>query len=230
MSIAHALFSASQCQLLSWLFGHPERSFHLRELSRLAGLGSASLQRELRKLLAAGLLRGEQVGNQRRFTANPDSPVFEEMVSLVRKTLGVAPLVADALAPLSAQIQTAYIYGSIAKGTEHANSDVDVMIVGEGVALIDVLDCLMPLEPRLRRKLNPTVYTPDEYACRRAEADSFINRVLAQPTLPLLGAQDEYQGPRESGENGTAQKGSPQTPPKSSACSRRQKTGLRTPR
>ena len=209
MSIAHALFSASQCQLLSWLFGHPERSFHLRELSRLAGLGSASLQRELRKLLAAGLLREEQVGNQRRFTANPDSPVFEEMVSLVRKTLGVAPLVADALAPLSAQIQTAYIYGSLAKGTEHANSDVDVMIVGEGVALIDALDCLMPLEPRLRRKLNPTVYTPDEYARRRAESDSFINRVLAQPTLPLLGAQDEYQGPRESGENGTAQKGAP---------------------
>jgi len=209
MSIAHSLFSASQCQLLSWLFGHPDRSFHLRELSRLSGLGSASLQRELRKLLAAGLLREEQVGNQRRFTANPDSPVFEEMVSLVRKTLGVAPMVADALAPLAAQIQTAYIYGSIAKGTEHANSDVDVMIVSEGLALTDVLDCLVPLEPRLRRTLNPTVYTPDEYARRRAEPDSFINRVLAQPTLPLLGDQDEYQGPRESGENGTAQKRAP---------------------
>jgi len=73
----------------------------LRELSRLAGLGSASLQRELRKLLAAGLLRVEQVGNQRRYTANPNSPVFEELKSLVRKTLGVAPMVADALAPLA---------------------------------------------------------------------------------------------------------------------------------
>ncbi len=191
MSIAHALFSASQCQLLSWLFGHPERSFHLRELSRLAGLGSASLQRELRKLLAAGLLRVEQVGNQRRYTANPNSPVFEELKSLVRKTLGVAPMVADALAPLAGQIHTAYIYGSIAKGTEHADSDVDVMIVAEGLALTDVLDCLMPIEPHLRRKLNPTVYTPAEYARRCAEPDSFINRVLAQPTLTLLGAQDE---------------------------------------
>jgi len=191
MSIAHSLFSASQCQLLSWLFGHPDRSFHLRELSRLAGLGSASLQRELRKLLAAGLLRVEQVGNQRRYTANPDSPVFEELKSLVRKTLGVAPIVADALAPLAGQIRTAYIYGSIAKGTEHAESDVDVMIVAEGLALTAVLDCLMPIEPHLRRKLNPTVYTPAEYARRRAEPDSFINRVLAQPTLPLLGAQDE---------------------------------------
>jgi predicted nucleotidyltransferase len=191
MSIAHSLFSASQCQLLSWLFGHPERSFHLRELSRLAGLGSASLQRELRKLLAAGLLRVEQVGNQRRYTANPDSPVFEELKSLVRKTLGVAPMVAEALAPLAGQIRTAYIYGSIAKGTEHAESDVDVMIVAEGLALTAVLDCLMPIEPHLRRKLTPTVYTPAAYARRRAEPDSFINRVLAQPTLPLLGAQDE---------------------------------------
>jgi len=65
------------------------------------------------------------------------------------------------------------------------------MIVAEGLALTDVLDCLMPIEPHLRRKLNPTVYTPAEYARRRAEPDSFINRVLAQPTLPLLGAQDE---------------------------------------
>jgi len=143
MSIAHALFSASQCQLLSWLFGHPDRSFHLRELSRLAGLGSASLQRELRKLLAAGLLRVEQVGNQRRYTANPDSPVFEELKSLVRKTLGVAPMVADALAPLAGQIHTAYIYGSIAKGTEHAESDVDVMIVAEGLALTEGLSGIL---------------------------------------------------------------------------------------
>ena len=60
MSIAHALFTTSQCQLFRWLFGEPQRSFHLRELSRLTGLGSASLQRELRKLVTAGLLRAEE--------------------------------------------------------------------------------------------------------------------------------------------------------------------------
>lgn len=188
MSIAHALFTTSQCQLFRWLFGEPQRSFHLRELSRLTGLGSASLQRELRKLVTAGLLRVEQVGNQRRFTANPESPVFEELISLVRKTLGIAPMLAEALAPLAGQIRLAFIYGSIAKGSEHAGSDVDVMLVGEGLTLSAVLACVLPLEPGIRRKINPGIYTHEEYQRRRAEPDSFINRVLAQPTVPLFGA------------------------------------------
>ena len=188
MSIAHALFTTSQCQLFRWLFGEPQRSFHLRELSRLTGLGSASLQRELRKLVTAGLLRVEQVGNQRRFTANPDSPVFEDLISLVRKTLGIAPMLAEALAPLAGQIRLAFIYGSIAKGSEHAGSDVDVMIVGENLTLSAVLACVLPLEPGIRRKISPVIYTHEEYQRRRAEADSFINRVLAQATVPLLGA------------------------------------------
>lgn len=188
MSIAHALFATSQCQLFRWLFGEPQRSFHLRELSRLTGLGSASLQRELRRLVTAGLLRVEQVGNQRRFTANPDSPVFEELITLVRKTLGIAPMLAEALAPLAGQIRLAFIYGSIAKGSEHAGSDVDVMIVGENLTLSAVLACVLPLEPGIRRKISPSIYTHEEYQRRRAEPDSFINRVLAQATVPLLGA------------------------------------------
>ena len=192
MSIAHALFTTSQCQLFRWLFGQPQRSFHLRELSRLTGLGSASLQRELRKLVTAGLLRAEQVGNQRRFTANPDSPVFEELINLVRKTLGIAPMLAEALAPLAGQIRFAFIYGSIAKGSEHAGSDVDVMIVGEDLTLSGVLECLLPLEPSIRRKISPSIYTHEEYQRRRAEPDSFINRVLAQATVPLLGAPEGY--------------------------------------
>lgn len=192
MSIAEALFTSSQCHLFRWLFGEPQRSFHLRELSRLTGLGSASLQRELRKLVTAGLLRAEQVGNQRRFTANPDSPVFEELVALVRKTLGIAPMLAEALAPLAGQIRTAFIYGSIAKGAEHAASDVDVMIVGEDLTLSAVLECLLPLEPSIRRKISPSIYTHEEYQRRRAAPDSFINRVLAQATVPLLGAPEGY--------------------------------------
>lgn len=187
MSIATALFTASQTRVLRWLFGQPERGFHLNELLRLTGLGSASLQRELKKLAEAGLVRSERVGNLRKFQANAQSPVYEELVALTRKTLGVEPLLREALEPLGSKLEAAFIYGSVAKGTDTANSDIDVMLVGKDLLLGKVLEVLVPLEAQLGRRINPTLLTPAEFKRRRAERDSFVNRVLSQPTLPLMG-------------------------------------------
>ena len=187
MSIAAALFSDSQSRVFRWLFGQPERSYHLNELRRLTGLGSASLQRELGKLAAAGLVRSEKVGNLRRFQANTESPVYEELAGLTRKTLGAQPLLQEALAPIESKLELAFIYGSIAKGTDTAKSDIDVMLVGKDLFLSAVLTLLLPVESQLGRKINPTLYTPAEYKRRRAQKDSFLNRVLAQPVIPLIG-------------------------------------------
>jgi predicted nucleotidyltransferase len=187
MSIAAALFSDSQTRVFQWLFGQPERSYHLNELRRLTGLGSASLQRELNRLAEAGLLRSERVGNLRRFQANPESPVYNELVGLTRKTLGIEPMLREALSPLAPDLQVAWIYGSVAKQTDTAKSDIDVMLVGKNLLLAKVLELLVPLEAQLGRKINPTCLTPAEFKRRRAQPDSFVNRVLAQPVLPLIG-------------------------------------------
>lgn len=187
MSIASALYTDSQSRVFRWVFGQPDRGFHLSELRRLTGLGSASLQRELNRLAEAGLVRAERVGNLRRFQANEESPVYAELVGLTRKTLGIEPMLRDALQPLIPDLKTAWIYGSVAKETETAKSDIDVMLVGEKLTLAKVLKSLLPLEPQLGRKINPTLYTPAEFKRRRAERDSFVNRVLAQPVLPVIG-------------------------------------------
>ena len=187
MSISKALFSDSQSRVFRWLFGQPERGYHLNELRRLTGLGSASLQRELGKLTAAGLVSSEKVGNLRRFQANTESPVYEELSALTRKTLGAQPLLQEALAPVKSKLDLAFVYGSIAKGMDTAKSDIDVMVVGDDLRLSDVLKLLLPVESQLGRKINPTLYTPAEYKRRRAQKDSFLNRVLAQPVIPLIG-------------------------------------------
>jgi predicted nucleotidyltransferase len=194
MSIATTLFSDSQIRVYRWLFGEPGQEFHLNELRRLTGLGSASLQRELNRLAEAGLVNSERVGNLRLFRANPNNPVYGELVAVIRKTLGAAPLLREALLPLAPDLQAAWIYGSYAKQTETAPSDIDVMLVGKKLTLGKVLEVLAPLEPELGRKINPTLYTPAEFAKRRAEADSFVNRVLAQPVLPLIGDLHESSG------------------------------------
>lgn len=196
MSIATALFSESQSRVFRWLFGQPDRAFHLSELRRLTGLGSASLQRELNRLAEAGLVQSERVGNLRRFQANPQSPVYNELISLTRKTISLEPMLREALLPLVPRLKTAWIYGSVARQTDTSQSDIDVMLIGENLLLGDILECLVPLEAQLGRKINPTCYAPADFARRQAEPDSFVNRILAQPILPLIGDLDELGGTR----------------------------------
>ena len=192
--ISDALFSTSQARLYPWLFGQPHRAFHLNELRRLSGLGSASLQRELNRLVNAGLVNDNAVGNMRQFKANPGAPVFSELVALTTKTLGLVPIVKAALQSLQPPPLAAWVYGSVARQADTARSDIDIMLVGENLRLGDVLTALEPAQQQLARQINPTCYTPADFASRRAEPDSFINRVLAQPILPLIGNAHELAG------------------------------------
>jgi predicted nucleotidyltransferase len=186
MSLADAIFSDRQTRLFRWLFGQPERAFFLNELLRLTGLGSASLQQELKRLTGAGVVLSMRRGNLREFKANPASPLFPELVSLTRKTCGVQTVLTQALEPLRDKLAHAWIYGSVAKQQDTADSDVDVMLVGVDLSLSEVLAHLQPAEQALVRKINPTCYTLNEFMFRRAEPASFVNKVLAQPVISLL--------------------------------------------
>jgi predicted nucleotidyltransferase len=150
----------------------------------------------LNRLSGAGLIHSERFGNLRQFKANRQSLVFEELHGLIQKTMGAQPLLRDALLPLESRLRGAWIFGSVAKQTDSAHSDIDVMIVGENILLSEVLERLIPLEARLCRKVNPSCYTSAEFERRRNEPDSFVNRVLAQPVLPLFGNAHEPGGTR----------------------------------
>lgn len=193
MSLALAVFTDRQARLYRWLFGQPDRSFYMNELMRLTSLSSASLQQELKRLSRAGLVQDTRMGNLRVFRANPASPLFPELVSLTRKTCGVAAVLAQGLAPLRPKLARALIYGSVARQEDNATSDVDLMLVGVDLSLADVLHNLQPAEEALGRKVNPTCYTLKEFEQRRADPGSFVNQVLAQPTINLLeGARGEH--------------------------------------
>ncbi|PUE09748.1 transcriptional regulator [Limnohabitans sp. T6-20] len=187
MSLMDAIFTPSQASVWRWIFGSPERSFHLSELRRLTGLSSASLQREVNRLADAHLVSTQKIGNLRCFKANPDSPVFNELVSLTRKTLGVSSQLQKALLPHAEQLQWAGLFGSVAKNSDSASSDIDVMLVGDDLRLSDVFEWLAPVEAALGRKINPTCYSRSEFNDRRNEEGSFVHQVLAQPLLTLTG-------------------------------------------
>jgi predicted nucleotidyltransferase len=170
------------CRIRVRISSQPDRSFHIKELIRLTGLGSASLQRELKRLDEAGLLINQPIGNLRRVHANPESPIFPELVALVRKTLGVVPVLRAAMFPFQDQIGLALVYGSVAKGLDHAGSDIDVLIVSDSVSIAELLPRLLAIEDQLGRKVSPTVYRTGEFARKRGDASSFFGLfVTARP-------------------------------------------------
>jgi predicted nucleotidyltransferase len=188
MSSIQALFTQPQSKVLEWVFGQPERWYHIQELIRLTSLASASLQREVKRLHVAGLVVEERIGNLRRVKANPDSPVFADLTNLVRKTMGAIPAIGGALLPLASRLQLALVFGSVAKDTEHAASDVDVLLVSASVQLGDALALLLPLEAQLGRRIEVKVYTPGEFNARRLESGSVVQRIVAGPMAVLYGS------------------------------------------
>ena len=189
-SIGDALFTKTQQKVLGLLFAKPDKSFYTNEIMRWASMGRGTVSRELNRLVAAGLLTATRGGNQIHYQANPDCPVYNEMVSIVRKTFGVADGIRLALEPLDEQIDLAFIYGSIARGTDTKSSDIDLMLVGDELSYGDVTEVLLPLEEMLQRSINPTIFNKQDFIAKLNAGSSFLSRVMEQPKILIKG--DEH--------------------------------------
>lgn len=189
--LADALFSTTQQRVLGLLFGQPERSYYASELIRLVGAGSGAVQRELARLEETGLVTVRRLGSQKHYQANPDSPLYEELCAIARKTIGLAEPLREALSPLASQIVAAFVYGSVARREDRAASDIDLMVVSDSLTYADVFQALDPLGAILGRSVNPTVYSLRQLAKRVKDGNAFVTRVLAQPKLWIIGAEDD---------------------------------------
>jgi predicted nucleotidyltransferase len=155
----------------------------------MASAGSGAVQRELAKLERSGLVMVRRVGSQKHYQANRDSPLFEELSGIVRKTVGLAAPLREALRPLSGDIIAAFVYGSVAKRKDTARSDIDLLIVSDKLTYADVYAALEPFRTRLQREVNPTVYGRRDVSRRLREGNAFLNRVFAQPKLWIIGTE-----------------------------------------
>lgn len=191
ISIADALFSGTQRKLLSALLLNSHHPVYASELANRFGLRPSSLQRDLGKFTAAGILKMTRNGNRTYFQANEECPVFPELRSLLVKTSGVVDLLRAELAPLASQIKVAAVYGSFASGTETSRSDVDLILVGS-VKMIDLSALLDQATAKLLRQINPTLYAPEEFA-RKARGSHFVQSVLAKRLLFVLGSNSDLE-------------------------------------
>ncbi len=193
VSLAHALFSRVQLRVLSILFGHPGQEFSASEVIRRASSGSGAVQRELERLSVAGIVMAGRSGNRKLYRANAQSPIFNELHQIVLKTEGLVEPIRHALRAFQDRIAVAFVYGSIAKQTDTATSDIDLMIIGTDLSYGALYSALQKVEKSLGRSINPNVMAPGEWKKRLEEKRSFADRIAQQPKLFVFGDEDELQ-------------------------------------
>jgi len=190
--LADALFSKAKQKVLGVLLANPERSLHLRELARQAGVTPSTIQRELKTLADAGVLTMTARGSLTIYQANARCPIFAELCGIVAKTFGIADQVREALIGGDIDIDIAFIFGSVAKGAERTHSDVDVFVIGTG-SYRDLLIRLRPVENAIGREINAKYYRPDEFRASFADGNAFLHRIAAEPKIYLIGDDDGFK-------------------------------------
>ncbi len=187
--IAGALFSNVLQRLLALIFGHPETSFYLSEIVQTLRSGTGAVERQLARLEGCGLVSVERIGNQKHYRANRDAPIFQELYGIVQKTMGLSDPLRRALQPFAHRIKVAFVYGSIAKGTDTARSDIDLMVIGDDLIYSDLFSELEQAEKTLARPVNPTILDPSEWKRKRSEGNAFIEKVAGQPKIFVFGSE-----------------------------------------
>ncbi len=188
--LADLLLGQYRRRVLALLLLHPESAWHVREIARLTQTQAGTLHRELAKLADAGVLLVSKVGNQKHYRANMDCPIFIELAGLLRKTAGVADVLAAALAELAERIELALVFGSVARGEERAGSDIDLLVLGD-VSFAQVVTAFYPLQTELGREINPVVYTVADFAAKVAQRQAWALDVLKQPKMYLIGNEHD---------------------------------------
>jgi predicted nucleotidyltransferase len=178
--------SSLRKRLLAYYFTNPSARLHLRDLAKRLGIDPSNLSKELRRLEKEGLFRSEVSGRQKYFQLDRKYPLFNELRSIVSKTIGAAPLIAGSLKKVKG-IQEAYLYGSFARNQQDSASDIDLLVIGTPVSQA-LAEVTQHLERQLGREINYTVLSPKEFNSRRSRKDAFLENVWHNKRVSLISA------------------------------------------
>ncbi len=190
--IGTTLFGTVRRRVLGLLFREYGRDFYQREIVDAVGCGSGAVQRELGQLAEAGLITREKRGRMVFYQANRQSPVFEELRGLVMKTSGLADVIREALEPDADRIEVAFIYGSMAEGTDDAHSDVDVMVIGD-LTRRERAGSFIDTQISLNREVNSVYWSADRLRQKLRDGEHFARAVMRGPKVFVMGDEDELR-------------------------------------
>lgn len=179
-------------RVLGLLLLHPQTRYHVREIARLTNTAAGSLHRELSKLAKAQVLLRQVSGNQVYYQANINFLIFNELANILRKTSDLVGSLTNALTPLAERIEVAFVFGSMARGTESFGSDVDLMIIGK-ISFSEAVTALYNVQTIIGREINPRVYSRTEWKKLIKNKNAFIEEILSKQKLFIIGTVNDIE-------------------------------------
>jgi predicted nucleotidyltransferase len=189
-TLSDGLFSKTRQAVLAFLYGRTDSTFYTKQILDALKIGRGTVQRELKNLTNAGIIVREVQGHQVYYRANEHCPIFNELKNIVRKTFGVADVIRQSLATEANKIRLAFIFGSVARSADDRKSDIDVMVVGN-ISFGETVDLLSTAEEQLTREINAVVYPVAEFRQKVKSDHHFVNIVLAEDKIFLVGDDSE---------------------------------------
>jgi len=192
--------SRARVRILKTFLLNLERDFYQREIAAITNLPIRAVQREMERLVKIGLVEKQIRGNRKYYRCKSDFPIFEELKSIILKTVALGNVLKDYLQKKKEKIELAFIYGSFAKGEENISSDLDLLIVGN-LTSKEVSMLLSSAKDMLRREINFVVYNEKEFS--KKKESHFLKRVLKEPKIFLVGDKSDLKGILKSGKTGS---------------------------
>jgi predicted nucleotidyltransferase len=189
-TLPEILSSKVRAEIFRLLFGLNQKELHVRELERQTERAIPTIRQELKKLARLDLVRARRDGNRLYYQANVQHPLYTEIRSMVLKTSGLIEVLRDVLD--NDHIRTAFVFGSIARGEAGAESDVDIMVIGD-VGLRKITGMLSGIAESIGREVNPHVMTMKEFKKRKEAGEHFLKRVMKSPKLFIHGNEDDLK-------------------------------------
>jgi len=187
-----SLFANNVLEVLAILFLNREEAIHQSKIVTLSGLRVIQVQRALQRLSEAGLIEEYQQGNMVYYKLEKNQPILTDLKNILYKTILISEPFKKAFEKFTKQISIAFIYGSFAKGTETAESDIDLFVVGE-VGLKQLSKLLSPIAKQLQREINPVIYPKAEFIIKVRKKDHFVTSVMHSRKLWLVGDDNELK-------------------------------------
>jgi predicted nucleotidyltransferase len=188
--LAELFTSNTRAEIMRILFDGRGHERYLREIEKMGQVGVNSIQKEIKHLLSMDLVKSRKDGNRIYYKANIQHPIYLDLVSIVEKTVGIISELKTRLD--DSRIICAFIFGSIAKNSEKAESDVDIVVIGE-IGMRALAKLLSGLQEKIGREINPHIYTEAEFSKKIKEKDHFVTSVLKTELRPIIGNIDDYR-------------------------------------
>ena len=189
LDLPNLLSSKVRQKLFRLYFSQTNRRYYLRELERLLGEPVGNIRRELLRWSKAGLFLREKVGNLTYYSLNKSFPLYEELRTIVSKTIGIEYILKEGLKGIES-IVVAIIYGSVASGEDTGNSDIDVLLIGNP-DMDELVNNVQEMEKELGREINYVLYAPEEFKRKKEARNTFIIDALRNPKVFIIGEEHD---------------------------------------